>query len=76
MPSEVYTILVPDYQSICPGGQHSFLFHTKFALFLVKDAVVLMFRQKENVVYTWARYLLYGPPREHIKRHIIDIASW
>ncbi len=52
MPSDVYTISVPDYQSICTGGQHIFLFHTKFELFLVKDVVVSMFRQKENVVAT------------------------
>ncbi len=73
---EVYTILVPDYQSICPGGKNTFLFHTKFVLFLVKDVAVLIFRPKENVVYSWARHLLDAPTREHTKRHIIDIASW
>ncbi len=50
MPIEVNTLSVPDYQSICPGGQHTFLFHTKFVLNLVKDVAALIFRPKENVI--------------------------
>ncbi len=50
MLSEAYNLSVSDQRSIRPGGQHTFLFHTKFVLNLVKDVAALIFRPKENVI--------------------------